>query len=263
MVQWDAQRAERWMRDQAQRSEVYGTATEKMLELAEIHTGDRVLDVAAGAGDQTVLAARLVGPSGHVLATDISSDMLNIAAEVVRRAGLTNVGTRVIDGENLDLDTDSFDAVICRFGVMLFSDPPKGLRGMRRVVKPGRTVAVLLFSTAEKNPYEGIPRRVAHRRGRRMPPIFALGEQRLVEDAFRNGGFAKISVHTVATHRRFSSSTEAIKALQDDFHGKAITDLPTSEHDDAWQEVEQQLHCFEGRSGCELPGELLIGVGTK
>lgn len=58
----DAERAARWLRNEAQHSEVYGTATEKMLELAEIRTGDRVLDVAAGAGDQTLLAARLVGP---------------------------------------------------------------------------------------------------------------------------------------------------------------------------------------------------------
>src|SRR5918994_7191691 len=104
MVQWDAERAERWMRDQAQRSEVYGTATEKMLELGEIRTGNRVLDVAAGAGEQTLLAARLVGPSGYVLATDISTDMLTFAADAARRAGLTNVGTRVLDAENLNLD---------------------------------------------------------------------------------------------------------------------------------------------------------------
>ena len=263
MAQWDAERAERWMRDQAQRSEVYGTATEKMLELAEIRTADRVLDVAAGAGDQTLLAARLVGPSGYVLATDISSDMLSIAAEMVRGAGLTNVDTRVMDGENVDLDADSFDAVICRLGLMLFNDPAKALRSMRRVVKPGGKVAVLLFSAVEKNPYEGIPRTVAHRRGRHMPRVFVLGEQRLVEDAFRNGGFSKVSVHTVATHRRFSSSTEAVKALQDDFHGSAITQLPNSEHEDAWRDVEQQLRGFEGPNGCDLPGELLIGVGTK
>jgi hypothetical protein len=93
--------------------------------------------------------------------------------------------------------------------------------------------------------------------------VFVLGEQRLVEDAFRNGGLSKVSVHTIATRRRFSSSTEAVKALQDDFHGSAITELPNSEREHAWQEVEQQLRGFEGPNGCELPGELLIGVGTK
>jgi ubiquinone/menaquinone biosynthesis C-methylase UbiE len=133
MAQWDAEREESWIRSQARRGEVYGAATERMLELADVRTGNRVLDVAAGTGDQTLLAAQRVGPSGYVLATDISTDMLNIAADVVGRAGLTNVGTRVMDSENLNLDADSFDAVICRLGLHLFSDPPKALRGMRRV----------------------------------------------------------------------------------------------------------------------------------
>ena len=100
MVQWDAEHAERWRRSQAQHSEVYGPATEKMLDLADIRAGNHVLDVAAGTGVQTLLAAHRVGPSGSVLATDISSDMLNIATDVVGRAGLTNLGTRVMDSEN-------------------------------------------------------------------------------------------------------------------------------------------------------------------
>jgi len=209
------------------------------------------------------LAAQRVGPSGYVLATDISTDMLEAAADAVRRAGLINVETRVMDGENLDLDSDSFDAVICRFGLMLFPDPPKALRGMGRVVKPGGKVAALVFSAAEKNPYEGIPRTVAHRRGRPMPRMFALGEYRLLDDTFRNGGFQRVSVHAVKTHRRFLSSVETIQKLKDDFHGRAISGLPDSERAQAWEEVEQQLRRFEGPNGCELPGELLIGVGTK
>jgi SAM-dependent methyltransferase len=263
MAQWDTDWAERWMRSQAKPSDVYGAATERMLDLADLCTGNRVLDVAAGTGEQTLLAAQRVGPSGYVLATDISTDMLNIAADAVRRAGLTNVGTRVMDGENLDLEADSFDAVICRLGLMLFSDPPKALRGMRRVVRPGGKVAALVFSAAEKNPYEGVPRQVAQRRGSgRMSP-FVLGEHRLVKDTFRNGGFSTVSVHAVATHRRFSSSTEAIKNLQDDFHGRTIAELPSAEREQAWEEVQQQLRRFEGPDGCELPGELLIGVGPK
>jgi ubiquinone/menaquinone biosynthesis C-methylase UbiE len=263
MAKWDAERAERWIHSQAQHSEVYRAATERMLELADLRTGNRVLDVAAGTGDQTLLAAQRVGPSGYVLATDISTDMLNIAANIVGRAGLTNVGTRVMDSENLNLDADSFDAVICRLGLMLFSDPSKALRGMRRVVRPGGKVAALVFSAAEKNPYEGVPRQVAQRRGRRMSPVFVLGEHRLVEDTFRNGGFSTVFVHAVATHRRFSSSKEAIENLQDDFHGRTIAELPSAEREQAWEEVEQQLRRFEGPNGCELPGELLIGVGTK
>jgi ubiquinone/menaquinone biosynthesis C-methylase UbiE len=91
-----------------------------------------------------------LGPTGYVLATDISASMLKLAADAAREAGLTNVETRVIDAENIDLDADSFDAVICQLGLFLFTNPANVLRAMRRVVRPGGKVAALVFSTAEK-----------------------------------------------------------------------------------------------------------------
>lgn len=262
MATWD-ERADQWTRSQAERDETYGPATEQMLDMANINAGYRVLDVAAGAGGQTLLAARRVGRNGYVLAIDNSSAMLNNAAEAVRRAGLTNIETRVMNAENIDLDADFFDAVICRLGLMLFPNPPKALRGMRKVVKPGGKVAALVMSAVEKNPYEGVPRTVAHRHGRRMPPMFVLGEHRLLEDSFKNGGFQNVSVQAVTTHRRFSSSAEVIRQLKEDFPGRSIIELPDSKREQAWAEVEQQMRCFEGPNGLEVPGELLIGVGTK
>ena len=91
-----------------------GPATETMLDMANVKTGDRILDVAAGAGDQTLQAADRVGPTGYVLATDISSAILDFAAENARNAGHRNVETKVLDGENLDVRRASFDAVISR-----------------------------------------------------------------------------------------------------------------------------------------------------
>ncbi len=120
MAEWD-ERAERYSRMQAERSEVYGPATEMMLDLADLRAGIRVLDVAAGTGDQTLLAAQRVGPNGYVLAIDVSTNMLNIATDAVRRVSLTTIETRIMDAENLDLDADSFDAVICRCGTVLDS----------------------------------------------------------------------------------------------------------------------------------------------
>src|SRR5512143_2590296 len=81
--------------------------TEIMFDLAGIHAGDHVLDVAAGSGGQTILAARRVGPAGFVLATDLSPQMLAFAATEIQHAGLTNVETQVMDGESLQLDEES------------------------------------------------------------------------------------------------------------------------------------------------------------
>ena len=94
----------------------------RMLDLAKIGPGSRVLDVAAGAGDQTLQTAARVGPSGHVLATDISPKILDFAARNARTAGFANVETKVLDGENLDVPEASFDAVISRVGLIYFPD---------------------------------------------------------------------------------------------------------------------------------------------
>ena len=92
--------ADWWSAGQASRQQIYGAATEMMLDLAAVQPGSLVLDVAAGTGEQTLMAARRVGSTGYVLATDYSSSMLNVATEAARKEGLTNVETRVMNAED-------------------------------------------------------------------------------------------------------------------------------------------------------------------
>ena len=99
--------------------------------------------------------------------------------------------------------------------------------------------------------------------GSTVPPYFVLSEPGVLENAFRDGGFPDVAVHTVSIQRRFSSSVEVIRSLKDEIFGQRIAKLPDAEREQAWAEVEQQLRRFEGPNGCEVPGELLIGVGTK
>ena len=135
--QWQSA-AEPWYRWGPTVDEWLGEATETMLDMAGVGPGGRVLDVAAGAGGQTIAAAKRVGASGYVLATDISSNILDFASEAARREGLGNVQTRVMDGESLEeLEEESFDAVISRVGLIYFPDQHKALSGMRRALKPG------------------------------------------------------------------------------------------------------------------------------
>jgi ubiquinone/menaquinone biosynthesis C-methylase UbiE len=263
--------AKQWHRGKAQRGEVTGPASEMMLELANLRVGNRVLDVAAGTGDQTLMAAQRVGPMGCVLATDISTSMLNVAAEVVRNAGLTNVETRVMDAENIELDADSFDAVICRMGLMLFANPVKSLIEMHRVVKRTGKVAALVWSTEEKNPYRGVPLAVVRRIGKNLSEVpglrlmFALSKPGILEETFRGSGFSNVAVHTLPTRWCFESTAEAIRTTKDSFPGlqHLIAQLSDTERELAWTEIEQQLGRFEGPNGFEAPGEVLIGVGTK
>jgi cyclopropane fatty-acyl-phospholipid synthase-like methyltransferase len=99
--QWQAA-AEPWYRWGPTLEEWLGQATETMLDMAEVGPGSRVLDIAAGAGGQSIAAAKRVEPSGYVLATDISSNILQFASETARQEGLGNVETRVMDGESLE-----------------------------------------------------------------------------------------------------------------------------------------------------------------
>ena len=192
--------ADKWSAEEPLRQQIFGAATEKMLELTSVQPGSRVLDVAAGTGEQTLMAARLVGPSGYVLAADISASMLDVAGKAARSEGLTNVETRVMNAENLALDADSFDAVISRIALVLFPNPAKALAEMRRVVKPGGKVASIVFSALEKNPYHGIVFGIVQRKGNIPNPapgepwMYALGDPGVLEDVYKRAGFLNVSV---------------------------------------------------------------------
>ena len=263
--------ADWWSAGQASRQQIYGAATEMMLELASVQPGSRVLDVAAGTGDQTLMAARRVGPTGNVLATDDSASMLKVAAEAARNEGLTNVETRVMNAENLALDADSFDAVICRNALMLFPNPAKALTEMRRVVKPASKVAVMVFSAVERNPHHGIPFAIIRRLGNIPPPapgepwMYALGEPGTLEDVYSRAGFLNVSVHAVPIQRRLPSAADAIRSMRNSASdvSELMSRLNDADRELAWAEIEQQLRQFEGPNGFEAPGEVLIGVGTK
>ena len=263
--------ADWWSTGQVARQQIYGAATEMILDLAAVQPGSRVLDVAAGTGEQTLMAARRVGPTGYVLATDHSSSMLNVAAEAVRKEGLKNVETRVMNAEDLVLDADSFDAVICRMALMLFPNPAKALTEMRRVLRPGGKVAVIVHSALDKNPYFAIIYGTVHRLGNIPPPapgepwMFALGEPGALEDVYKRAGFLNAPIHAVPAQRRFPSAAEAIGNIRNSAGDlRELTNrLNESERERAWVEMEEQLRRFEGSNGLELPGEVLIGVGTK
>ena len=262
--------AEQWQRRKSQTSRGDTEANETMLDLANLRAGCRVLDVAAGTGEQTLLAARRVGPTGYVLATDISASMLNLAAEAIRDAGLTNVETRVMDAANIELEADSFDAIICRQGLMLFPEPVKALVEMRRVVKPGSRVTAVVWSRAEKNPHQALPLTIVRRIGNMpspgagQPGLFALGEPSVLESVFSAAGFLDIVVQSVPLVRRFPSTAELVRhTAGNPVVQQLIAKLSDREREKAWVGIEQEFSRFQGPNGVELSGERLVAAGMK
>jgi SAM-dependent methyltransferase len=263
--------ADWWSAGQAARQQVYGAATDMMLDLAGVQEGSRVLDVAAGTGESTLMAARRVGPMGHVLAADVSASMLSVATESARKEGFTNVETRVMNAEHLTLDSDSFDAVICRMALMLFPNPAKALTEMRRVVKPGGKVGVIVHFALEKNPYREIPLQIIRRLGNIPPPapgepwMFALGDPGALEDVYRRAGFLDLSVQELSIKRHSPSAADTVKNMRKGAGDlkELMNRLSEADRELAWAEIEEQFRRFEGPTGLEMPGEVLIGVGIK
>jgi ubiquinone/menaquinone biosynthesis C-methylase UbiE len=176
-----------------------------------------------------------------------------------------------MNAENLALDADSFDAVICRNALMLFANPAKALTEMRRVVKPGSKVAVIVFSAAERNPHHGIPFAIFRRLGN-IPPqapgepwMYALGDPGVLEDVYSRSGFLNVSAHAVPIQRRLPSAADAVRSMRNSASNvsELMSRLNDADRELAWAEIEQQLRQFEGPNGFEAPGEVLIGVGTK
>ena len=264
-----SERADAWERAKGRRQETTGAATDMMLDLAGIRPGDRVLEVAAGTGDLSIMVARRVGASGYVLATDISTAMLSRAEQAAREAGLAHVETRIMNAASLELEENSFDAVLCRMGLMLFPQPLETLVSMRRIVKQGGKVAVMVHSAAVKNPYHGLPLEIVRRTGNIPPPppgqpgMFALGSGAL-EELLEKSGLREVGVHPVAIRRKFSSLAEAIQSMKSNAALQELLQrLSGDEQNRAWMDIEQAMRPFQKPNDFEAPGEVLVGVGTK
>lgn len=248
-----------------------GEATEVMLDLARLDKGSRVLDVAAGAGGQTLAAARRVGSGGSVLATDISANILGFAAMEARAAGLGNVATQVMDGESLEVEDGAIDAVISRVGLIYFPDQQRALTEMRRTLREGGRISAIVYSTPERNQFFSIPVSIIRRRtglpapAPGLPGPFSLGQPGVLEAAYEDAGFQEVEVRAVDAPVRFSSAAECVRFERESFGAlhAMLAGVPEDEREEAWAEIEEELRQFEGADGFVGPCELLVGAATR
>jgi len=245
----------------------YEPATELMLDLAQVETGNRVLDIAAGDGDQSLAAARRVGSGGYVLAIDKADKLLAIAEHSVREAGYSNIETRLMDGEKLDLPENSFDAAICRFALMFFNDPEHGLKGVKRVLKTNGKFSAVVYadngdpefltalSTVQK--YLGIKPT--------KPAATSLGKKEFLEQTFVKAGFVDVEVHPLTLLVKMASTGECVRYLQDTSPTirELLLSLSANNRDEVWQAVNKALARYETISGFEVYHHVLVAVGVK
>jgi len=268
--QWQ-EAAEAWHRWGPTLNAWLGPVTELMLDMARVGAGHRVLDVAAGAGEQTMTAARRVGPTGHVLATDISPRILEFAAAEAKRQGHSNVECKVLDGEDLDVPEGTFDAVISRVGLIYFPDQQKALAGMKRALAPGGRVAAIVYSTPDKNTFFSTPVGIIRRRANLGPPLpgqpgpFSLGAPGVLEAAFAKAGFRDIETRVVPAPLRMPTSGDCVRFEQESFGAlhQMLSTLDLAAKRDAWREIADELAKFQTPGGFEGPCEMVVAVGVN
>jgi SAM-dependent methyltransferase len=269
-TQWEGA-APGWARWEATIAAWMEPATEAMLAMAGVDTGARVLDLASGAGSQTLRAAQRVGAQGHVVASDIADTMLRHVQENACAAGLPNITTLTGAAEDLDVAAESFEAVICRLGLMLFSDPAKALVAVRRALRPRGKVAVVVFSTPAANPFMAKPMQILLRHACKTPPapgqpgIFSLGAPGVIERLLADSGFVDVEQRTLALLLRMPSAAQALVMMQEAFgaYRAVISDCAKAVREAAWAEVAEMLKTFETVAGFVVPAEVLVAAGVK
>jgi ubiquinone/menaquinone biosynthesis C-methylase UbiE len=172
-----------------------------LLRAAHIAPGMRVLDIAAGTGLAAEAALNIVGPTGHVIAADLSPAMVEKSRGRLGHA--KNASVAVEDGQALSFPDESFDAVVCSLGLMFFPDPLRGLAEFRRVLRPGGRVAVSVNTVPGRSYNTRINLAIA----RHVPSlaaaaarVFSLGDEMKLRSLLEVADFRDVEI-TTEMHR--------------------------------------------------------------
>ena len=192
-----------------------GKVTRRLIEFASIKVGSKVLDISTGIGEPAITAARVVGNTGQVLATDISSEMLSIAKQRAINAGLQNVIVfKQGDTGTIELPNSTFDAALCRFGLMFLPDLDTALLNIYGSLVNGGRFAAAVWASPEKDSLFTSTMNTVMKETRTSPPPagapgpFSLSDESLLRNYFVNTGFKDVTIERMNVTFDFGSSKE-------------------------------------------------------
>jgi SAM-dependent methyltransferase len=245
--------------------------TAALLELAAPRPGERVLELACGAGGVGLAAAPLVGPDGEVVLSDVAPEMTAIARARAEALGLGNVRVRELDLEQIDEPDDSYEVVLVREGLMLVPDPARAAREIARILSPGGRVALAVWGPREQNPWLGVVfDTVTAQTGMPMPPPglpgpFSLDDDGRLATLLFDAGFTDVAVAAQRTPYRAASAEEwwtRTAALAGPL-ARRLAALPDPARAALFARARRAIGAYETPDGLEIPGVSLIARATS
>jgi len=247
--------------------------TDRMMALAAIREGSRVLDIACGAGEPALTVAEKVGPTGSVLATDFVEEMVGFARAKAEALQLKNVEFRCVDGEALDTADGAFDAVTMRWGLMFMPDPVACMQRVHAALRPGGKAVVCTWTEAANNPFVTVPLGVLKRHmdvpqpPAGAPGIFALASPDRLRGIFADAGFHDVAIEQLSvTMADFDTGVEYDTFIRELAGPVAslFVQLPAETQEIVKKEIARDAEAFSAQPGrVLLHGITNIAVGTK
>jgi ubiquinone/menaquinone biosynthesis C-methylase UbiE len=259
-----------WERMRERMEKVTRPVSEWMVQALDPRPGDTVLELAAGPGDTGFMAAALVGDEGRLISSDFSPEMLQVGRRRAAELGLGNVEHRVIDAEEIALEDDSVDGVLCRFGFMLMPDPEAALAETRRVLRPGGRLALGVWSHATRNPWISIAGRILVERGLAPPPepgapgMFVLADEERLRELLEGAGFGVERVEEVPVLFEYADVEDYIARSNDTggMFSRIWREASDEDQEAVKARLEEDFAPFAADGGYALPGVALVAAAS-
>jgi ubiquinone/menaquinone biosynthesis C-methylase UbiE len=252
---------------------MFGPITQALIEDAEIVEGDDVLDVAGGAGEPSLTIAQTVGATGSVICTDVTAEMVAAAQRQAHRHGVTNIAFRQCSADSLPFENNSFDAVVCRLGVMFFPDPLAGLREMLRVAKSEGGLSLAVWAKAEVNPFSYLITDVVARHlgadpaaNPNAPGAFRFAEPGSLARILAQVGAVEVSERVLKFQIACQISPEQFWEMRSETSGTLREKLATLSPVQAEliaQEAQEAVRQYFSHNQLSIPAQVIIVKGRK
>jgi SAM-dependent methyltransferase len=255
-----------WERRREQIEKTTRPVTEWMVQALDPQPGDTLLELAAGPGDVGFAAAPRLGEEGRLISSDFSSEMVEVARRRAAELGLGNVEHRQIDAEDIPLEDDSIDGVLCRFGLMLMPDPEAVVAEMRRVLRRGGRLALAVWSTAQRNPWISIAGRILDELGHAPPTDpdapgpWVLADHERLRDLLAGGGFSAVHIEEVPILLRYDDVGDyiAVSTETSGMLARIWAEVSEEEREVIATRLGEDFAPFEVDGGYELPGVAVV-----